>query len=426
MRLSSRSKVEEVSIHPKTKSIKTFNDPIYGFITVDEPLIFNIIEHPHFQRLRRITQLGLTNLVYGGANHNRFQHAIGAMNLMRSAIQTLRTKGIVISEEEEVAAKAAILLHDIGHGPYSHALENTIVQGVNHESIGLKIMQNLNNEMNGQLDLAIKIYTDKYPVRFLHQLVSSQLDTDRLDYLKRDSFFTGVSEGVIGSERIIKMLTVHDGSLAVEAKGIYSLEKFLVARRLMYWQVYLHKTVVSAEFLLMHILLRAKELAAKGIQLDASDSLRFFLYRNGLFSSAETTDWLKHFVKLDDFDILYSIKQWIDSDDAMLGEMCKRLINRKLLKVKVLDRSLSDDEMQKLLRKGAKITGHSLEEMHYLIFQKTLSNTAYKLDHDRITILHKDGHANDISDAASLFNFSGMDAKETKHFLYMPPEVPFH
>jgi len=409
-----------VSIQPKIKTLKTFNDPVYGFITVDNPLIFKLIEHPHFQRLRRITQLGLTNLVYGGANHSRFQHAIGAMNLMRSAISTLRSKGVEISEEEEIAAKAAILLHDIGHGPYSHALENTIVQGVNHESIGLQIMHNLNEEFGGDLTLAIEIYTGQYPVQFLHQLVSSQLDTDRLDYLKRDSFFTGVSEGVIGSERIIKMLTVHNGNLAVEAKGVYSLEKFLIARRLMYWQVYLHKTVVSAEYLLMNILLRAKELMAQGSELDASASLKFLLKNNEEFRLNDSEVWLKHFLKLDDFDILYSMKQWIDADDKIISEMCRRLINRQLLKVKQLDNSLSETELESWRKKASKHYQVSLKDARYYVFQNSISNSAYSAGDESINILYKDGTARDISEAASIFRFSSLEAHETKHFIYFP------
>lgn len=413
-----------MSIAPKTNSIKTFNDPIYGFITIDDPLLFKIVEHPHFQRLRRIAQLGLTNLVYGGANHSRFQHAIGAMNLMRSAISTLRNKGIEISEEEERGAKAAILLHDIGHGPYSHALESTIVQGVDHESIGHRIMHNMNEEFGGQLDLAIAIYTDQYPVRFLHQLVSSQLDTDRLDYLKRDSFFTGVSEGVIGSERIIKMLNVHDGNITVEAKGIYSLEKFLVARRLMYWQVYLHKTVVSAEFLLMHILLRAKEMAASGMALDASNALRYFLYRKDPCDLNESDDWLRHFVKLDDYDVMYSIKQWIDAEDPILSNLCRRLINRNLLKTRSVDEPFTEEFLEDKRQQAAVALGLDPADMRYLIFQKSLSNTSYSRKNDSITILYKDGSTRDISEAANLFQFSALEAVETKHFVYFPEEFP--
>jgi HD superfamily phosphohydrolase len=412
-----------VSIAPKTKSIKTFNDPIYGFITIDDPLLFTLIEHPQFQRLRRITQLGLTNLVYGGANHSRFQHALGAMNLMRSAISTLRGKGIQISPEEEQAAKAAILLHDIGHGPFSHALENTIVHGVNHEHIGLKIMHNLNAELDGALDLAIAIYTDQYHVQFLHQLVSSQLDTDRLDYLKRDSFFTGVSEGVIGSERIIKMLHVHEGKLVVEAKGIYSLEKFLIARRLMYWQVYLHKTVVSAEYMLMHILLRAKELAQKGIELHCSAALRTFLYRETPCTLEDSDTWLADFARLDDVDILHAIKQWIDGEDKLLADLCERMLNRRLLKTKQLEQPLSLEQLEKLRSDGAKQLGFTSDEMEYLIFQRSLTTNAYKAGEDSISIINKDGSITDISKAATLFQFTSLEATETKHFIYFPEGI---
>ncbi|MBT3648815.1 MAG: HD domain-containing protein [Flavobacteriales bacterium] len=418
MRLSSCSKVDSVDIQPKANSLKTFNDPIYGFISIQDSLIFKLIEHPYFQRLRRISQLGLTNLVYGGANHSRFQHALGAMNLMRSAINVLRAKGIEITPEEEQASKAAILLHDIGHGPFSHALENTIVRGIDHERIGLTIMKELNDEFNGELNLAISIFSGQHPKKFLHQLVSSQLDTDRLDYLKRDSFFTGVSEGVIGSERIIKMLAVHDGELAVEAKGLYSLEKFLIARRLMYWQVYLHKTVVSAEFLLMQILIRAKEQFRDGVDLWASGSLRYFLEGKNL--EASDTSWLSHFLKLDDYDIFSSIKQWIKSDDKVLGELCERLINRKLLKVKLLEHPLDQAVIDELREEVAKELNWSKEEASYLLFQNSLSNTAYNPESERITVLYKDGSVQDISNAASIFRFSSLEAQETKNYLYYP------
>ena len=407
-----------MDIQPKANSLKTFNDPIYGFISIQDSLIFKLIEHPYFQRLRRISQLGLTNLVYGGANHSRFQHALGAMNLMRSAINVLRAKGIEITPEEEQASKAAILLHDIGHGPFSHALENTIVRGIDHERIGLTIMKELNDEFNGELNLAISIFSGQHPKKFLHQLVSSQLDTDRLDYLKRDSFFTGVSEGVIGSERIIKMLAVHDGELAVEAKGLYSLEKFLIARRLMYWQVYLHKTVVSAEFLLMQILIRAKEQVRDGIDLWASGSLRYFLEGKNL--EASDTSWLSHFLKLDDYDIFSSIKQWIKSDDKVLGELCERLINRKLLKVKLLEHPLDQAVIDELREEVAKELNWSKEEASYLLFQNSLSNTAYNPESERITVLYKDGSVQDISNAASIFRFSSLEAQETKNYLYYP------
>jgi len=408
------------------KSLKTFNDPIYGFITIEDELIFEILEHPYFQRLRRISQLGLTNLVYSGANHSRFQHALGAMNLMKSAIQVLRSKGFEISPEDEQAAKAAILLHDIGHGPYSHALEKTIVSGTHHERIGLLVMEQLNEEFDGRLDRAIAIFTGLHPVNFLHQLVSSQLDTDRLDYLKRDSFFTGVSEGVIGSERLIKMMTLHEGELVVEAKGIYSLEKFLLARRLMYWQVYLHKTVVSAEFLLMNILLRAKELYHTGSDLYATRPLTYFLKQGSGISDMTNNESLKNFLELDDFDVMSCIKEWCNSDDVILSTMCTRLVSRKLLKTKQLQTLYSEGEMEELRSKYATKTGLSANEVQYIIFQKSVSNTAYNKDNEGIKVLQKNGEAIDISQAGSLFNFASMEAMETKHYLYFPSDFDVH
>lgn len=404
----------------KSKSIKAFNDPVYGFITIEDDLIFRLIEHADFQRLRRISQLGLTTLVYSGANHSRFQHALGAMNLMKNAISVLRSKGVEISSDEERGAMIAILLHDIGHGPFSHALENTIVKGVNHEQISLMIMNKLNNEFDGQLTLAIDIYTGKYPVKFLHQLVSSQLDTDRLDYLKRDSFFTGVSEGVIGSERLIKMMTVHEDNLAIEAKGIYSLEKFLLARRLMYWQVYLHKTVVSAEFLLMNILLRAREIYRSGKTVIGSESLLYFLSRDAELSEANRSEWLPHFLRLDDFDVMSAVKQWAFEDNVVLRSMCERLINRDLLKIKVLDTPLDRIALHKRRENLATTLGWTADDAAYLIFQKSLTNTAYDPEHERITVLFKDGTAKDISEAATIFRFASLETAETKHFLYYP------
>jgi uncharacterized protein len=408
------------------KSLKTFNDPIYGFITIEDELIFEILEHPYFQRLRRISQLGLTNLVYSGANHSRFQHALGAMNLMKSALQVLRSKGFEVSPEDEQAAKIAILLHDIGHGPYSHALEKTIVSGTHHERIGLLVMEQLNEEFNGRLDRAIAIYTGLHPVNFLHQLVSSQLDTDRLDYLKRDSFFTGVSEGVIGSERLIKMMTLHEGELVVEAKGIYSLEKFLLARRLMYWQVYLHKTVVSAEFLLMNILLRAKELIQAGSDLYATPPLSYFLKRSKGMSDLTDNESLKNFLELDDFDVMSCIKAWCNSDDKILSMMCSRLVSRKLLKTKQLNALYSQAEMEELRSKYSKNTGLSISEVRYIIFQNSVSNTAYTKDNEGIKVLQKNGDAIDLSQAGSLFNFASMESMETKHYLYFPSDFKIH
>jgi uncharacterized protein len=404
------------------KSLKTFNDPIYGFITIEDQLIFKLLEHPYFQRLRRISQLGLTNLVYSGANHSRFQHALGAMNLMKNAIAVLRSKDAQITETEEQAAKIAILLHDIGHGPFSHALENTIVKSVNHESIGLMVMKQLNDEFDGALTLAIQIYTNQYPVKFLHQLVSSQLDTDRLDYLKRDSFFTGVSEGVIGSERLVKMMTVHEDQLAIEAKGIYSLEKFLLARRLMYWQVYLHKTVLSAEFLLMNILLRAKDISSKNNEVNGLGTLNYFLKEGKNCTIENHATWLPHFMKLDDFDVMSAIKYWAESDNHVLKVMCDKLINRKLLKTRSLAAPLSKSELNLKREKLAEQLGWTVEEASYLLFQKSMTNKAYNAHDEKITVLFKDGTSQDISEASTIFRFSSLESEETKHFIYYPAE----
>lgn len=401
------------------KSLKTFNDPIYGFITIDDELIFRLLEHPSFQRLRRISQLGLTNLVYSGANHSRFQHALGAMNLMKSAISVLRSKGIEISNEDEQAAKIAILLHDIGHGPFSHALESTIVKGAHHEKIGLHIMMQLNVEFDGRLDRAISIYKGEHLVKFLHQLVSSQLDVDRLDYLKRDSFFTGVSEGIIGSERLIKMMNVHNDKLVIEAKGIYSLEKFLLARRLMYWQVYLHKTVVSAEFLLMHILKRAQEINTASTLIKGSP-LAYFLIHTDDLNSLETKEWLPTFLELDDFDVMAAIKAWSRSEDPVLSRLCNRLINRKLLKVKPLSEPISDERLNEFRDRFATENKLESEGVEHLIFQNSVSNRAYNSNSESINILYKDGSIKEISEAASIFQFGSMDAAETKHYLYHP------
>ena len=403
-------------------TVKTFNDPIYGFITITDPLIFHIVEHAYFQRLRRITQLGLTNLVYGGANHSRFQHALGAMNLMHNAINVLRVKGIEISPEEEQASKIAILLHDIGHGPFSHALENTIVKGIDHEAISLMVFRKLNEEKRGDLEMALQIYEGSHPKHFLHQLVSSQLDVDRLDYLKRDSFFTGVSEGVIGSERIIKMLTVVNGELAVEAKGIYSLEKFLIARRLMYWQVYLHKTVLSAEYLLMNILIRAKEVMNEGIARACSPALEQLL-RSRQLQAGYSPDWLDQFLQLDDFDILFAIKRWCEADDDVLAELCQRLIHRKLLKTRISKTPVADPYLDGLRKRYQEMHGVSEAMANYLIFVKKVDNHAYDAQSENINIYYKDGRIEDISTAADIFRFASLEARETKYFLYYPKEV---
>lgn len=401
------------------KSLKTFNDPVYGFITIDDELIFQLLEHPSFQRLRRISQLGLTNLVYSGANHSRFQHALGAMNLMNSAIQVLRSKNISISNEDEQAAKIAILLHDIGHGPFSHALESTIVRETHHERIGLLLMNKLNDEFDGSLARAIAIYKGEHHIEFLHQLVSSQLDVDRLDYLKRDSFFTGVSEGIIGSERLIKMMNVNDDELVVEAKGIYSLEKFLLARRLMYWQVYLHKTVVSAEFLLMHILKRAQEIRDINHSIEGNPLGYFLLHTNDL-KELEPNEWLEMFLELDDFDVMSAIKRWTKHPDEILSRLCKHLIYRDLLKIKPLIKPVSDSEIDSMRNEFATLNGISKEGVEYLIFQKSITNRAYNRNNESISIRYKDGSVKNLADAASIFQFGNLDEPETKHYLYYP------
>ncbi|MBK8968182.1 MAG: HD domain-containing protein, partial [Lewinellaceae bacterium] len=310
---------------------KIFNDPVYGFVSVPYGLLLDLIDHPYFQRLRRIRQVGLAHYVYPGALHTRFHHALGALHLMQQAIEVLRHKGADISDEEATAACAAILLHDIGHGPYSHALEHTIVD-LHHEELSLLFMETLNRHFDGQLDLAIQIFTDRHPKKFLHQLVSGQLDMDRMDYLNRDSFFTGVSEGVIGYDRIIKMLAVHEGELVVEEKGIYSIEKFLIARRLMYWQVYLHKTNVSAEQMVIHLLQRARELALAGVQLECSQPLHWFLYRNA-DEQAPVEECIRQFACLDDVDIAAAIKAWRDAADPVLSLLSSGLLDRKLFRV---------------------------------------------------------------------------------------------
>lgn len=377
---------------------KIVNDPVYGFITIDHPLIFSLISHPYYQRLRRIHQMALAHLVYPGAMHTRFHHSMGAYHLMSCALSELRGKGVVITEDEEVAAKMAILLHDIGHGPYSHALEHTLVEGVSHEEISQLLMQTLNREMNGALDLTLAVFNNRYPKKFLHQLVSSQLDVDRMDYLSRDSFYTGVSEGVISYDRIIKMLTVHGGELMVEEKGIYSIEKFIVARRLMYWQVYLHKTVLAAESMLVKVLQRAKMLAGKGVELFASPALRYFLYnRIGRKEFEEGRECLEQFCLLDDYDIMGAIKVWARHPDKTLSLLCGWLVNRELFKVRLSDKPFETGlvaDLREQVRTRWELTE---EEADYLVFTDTASLKAYDADDEKINILFKDGQVRDIS-----------------------------
>lgn len=369
---------------------KILNDPIYGFITISDTLILEIIEHPYFQRLRRIKQLGLTHYVYPGAMHTRFQHAIGAMHLMEQAVAVLKMKGVTITPEEHQAVLMAILLHDIGHGPFSHALENSIITGTHHEEISALIFDQLNEQFYHHLDLAISIFKNQYPKKFLHQLVASQLDMDRLDYLRRDSFFSGVTEGTVGSERIIKMLNVAENELVAEDKGIYSIEKFVMARRLMYWQVYMHKTVLSAEYLLVKILQRAKELVAEGKYLPASSYLELFLknpfQRKDLL---ENPSLVQAFAKLDDFDVVAAVKSWCDVNDYILKTLSNSLINRRLYKVRFMEKPLDAHAMQELKLALRKMFSVTESEWNYFVFQEQVYNHAYNPNIEEIKILYK-------------------------------------
>ncbi|SHN43082.1 HD domain-containing protein [Chitinophaga sp. CF418] len=377
---------------------KIVNDPVYGFITIDHPLIFTLISHPYYQRLRRIHQMALAHLVYPGAMHTRFHHSMGAYHLMCFALMELKAKGVQITAEEEVATKMAILLHDIGHGPYSHALENGIIEGVSHEKISQWLMEELNREMDGALTLTIEIFNGRYHKTFLHQLVSSQLDVDRMDYLNRDSFYTGVSEGVIGYDRIIKMLTVHRDELMVEEKGIYSIEKFIVARRLMYWQVYLHKTVLSAENMLVKILRRAKELALQGVSLYASPALEYFLYHTITAANFEQEPaCLQQFCLLDDYDIMGAIKVWAQHPDKILSLLCNWLINRNLFKCILSNEAFDAESIHLMRQKVQQEYGISGKDLDYFVFTGTASLNAYNVNNEKINILFKDGTVKDIS-----------------------------
>ena len=397
---------------------KIFNDPIYGFISIPDEFIFDLIEHPFFQRLRRILQLGTTNLVYPGALHTRFHHVLGAMHLMMNAVSVIRRKGHEITEDEERAVLIAILLHDIGHGPYSHALEYDIVDKVSHESISSFFIERLSEEFGGQLDLALLVFQNKHSKPFLHQLVSSQLDMDRLDYLNRDSFYTGVSEGVVGSERIIEMLNVHEGNLVVEEKGIYSVEKFIVARRLMYWQVYLHKTVVAADSMLIRILRRAKELSHQGQELFSSPALAFFL-KNDITSDdfKNRREVLDTFAQLDDYDILSAIKVWQQHEDKVLSILSTHFINRKLFKIEIAKEPFAPDRIQ--LEKEIVIQKYNLtqEEAQYFVYSDTLTNNAYNEDKQNINLLMKNGNIIDLSKASDNLNISALAKPVEKYFL---------
>lgn len=400
---------------------KIFNDPVYGFITVPYGILFDLIEHPFFQRLRRIKQVGLTHYVYPGALHTRFHHALGAMHLMTQAIEVLRSKDIDITEEEARAVSIAILLHDIGHGPFSHALEHTLVNA-HHEDLSILFMESLNDEFEGKLNLAIRIFKDQYEKKFLHQLVSGQLDMDRMDYLNRDSFFTGVSEGVIGYDRIIKMLSVRDNELVVEEKGIYSIEKFLIARRLMYWQVYLHKTSLVAEQMLIRTLKRAKDLANQGIALDCSASLKKFLYQNiGPEAFRQNRDeLLKSFARLDDFDIISGLKNWMEHDDFVLSFLSKSILNRKLFRVELNNNTFGSDYKENIRLKIESQLNVTASDVDYLFFEGQETNSAYSTSKKEIKILFK----NNVVKPMSAFADHGIHPKIiTKHYLCYPKNI---
>ncbi|WP_342343995.1 HD domain-containing protein [Carboxylicivirga mesophila] len=403
---------------------KIINDPVHGFIKVPNELLYDLTEHPYFQRLRRIKQLGLTHLVYPGAMHTRFQHALGAMHLMSSAVETLLSKGHAISEEESTAVHAAILLHDIGHGPFSHVLEHSLVE-VSHEAISQIIMQKLNVEFGGVLSTAIDIFNDTYPKQFLHQLVSSQLDMDRLDYLKRDSFFSGVSEGVIGSDRIIKMLNVVDDKLVIESKGIYSIEKFLVARRLMYWQVYLHKTALAAEQMLVHLLKRARKLIAKGEELFAPAHLLFFMKRKpGIEDFNNDEEVLNNFASLDDDDIMCSIKSWTQHQDVILSTLAKGFVNRQLWRIRISEKPFKGESIQFIKDvTQKKFNLKSTQQANYFVFTDTITNNAYSIKDDKIEILYNNNELKDISKASDMLNLSVLGKTVRKHYVCYPKSI---
>ncbi|WP_026897313.1 HD domain-containing protein [Daejeonella oryzae] len=396
---------------------KIINDPVYGFITIPSELIFDLIQHPYVQRMRYIKQLGMTHLVYPGALHTRFHHAIGAMHLMGLAVETLRSKGHSISEEEEEAVTIAILLHDIGHGPFSHALEHTIVEGISHEHISALLMDNLNRQFGGKMDMALSIFKKRYPKKFLYQLVSGQLDIDRMDYLSRDSFFTGVSEGVISFDRIIKMLDVVNDQLVVEEKGIYSIEKFLIARRLMYWQVYLHKTVIAAEQMLVKILERAKEISLTGRELFATPCFAHFL--NKSISREDFTNDPQHlekFSRLDDHDIFTSIKVWAKDEDLILSTLCQHLIDRNLYQVEISNEQPLAENIDTLVNSAGIQYNVDEDDASYFVFTDTIKNNAYSVGDGNINLLMKDGSIQDITIASDNSNLEAL-AKTVKKYI---------
>ncbi len=405
-----------------TNKLKIFNDPIYGFINIPNTLIYDLIQHPYFQRLRRISQMGLSYLVYPGANHTRFHHALGCLHIMQKAVQVLKFKNITISDEEENALYIAILLHDIGHGPFSHAMEHSIVEDVHHEEISLLFMNKLNIEFKGKLDLAIKIFKGEYHRKFMLQLISSQLDMDRMDYLKRDSFYSGVEEGKINSDRLIQMMNVVDDILVIEEKGIYSVEKFLMARRLMYWQVYLHKTSLVAEMTLTNILKRAKELFEKGKNIECSSSLFYFIENKITLSDFNDTI-LDKFAQLDDVDIIGAIKSWQNQDDFTLNSLSKMIVNRDLLKIKMYREKISKIALTQMMQEFSKINDLGIEESKYFVFKGKIKNQAYSKIAEPIRILKKDGTIEDVALLSDQLSLRALSKEVTKYFLCFPKQL---
>jgi len=399
---------------------KIINDPVYGFINIYDDIIYELIEHPFFQRLRRVKQLGLTHLVYPGAVHTRFQHSLGSIHLMHSAITTIRSKGHEITDEEAQAAKIAILLHDLGHGPFSHSLEQQWVHEYTHEDFSLMMMHMLNEQWDGRLNTALQIYKNQYPKKFLHQLVSSQLDMDRLEYLRRDSFFTGVSEGVIGSDRIIKMLSVYNDQLVIEGKGIHSIEKFLIARWIMYWQVYFHKTVVSAEQLIIHILKRARMLTEQGVDLAGSTPLKYFLHKQYRNDSRE--GMISMFSRLDDTDLAVAIKDWMHCDDKALALLCRNMIERRLFKISLQQQPFDQARVLEQKEKAMQKLGLSEEEVQFFVFTNFITNKAYSISDDKIQILFKDNQIADVAEASDMLSLQVLSKIVKKYFLCYPKD----
>lgn len=411
-----------------TNKRKIINDPVHGFIIVPTPFIFDLLEHPFVQRLRRIRQLGLTGFVYPGATHTRFQHALGAVHLMGLAIENIRQKGTVITEEEAEAVTAAILLHDIGHGPFSHALEESMISDVSHEILSVMLIDSLNREFGGKLSLALDIFKNRYKKKFLHQLVSGQLDMDRMDYLMRDSFFAGVAEGTIGTERIIKMLNVADDQLVVESKGIYSIEKFLIARRLMYWQVYFHKTVIAAENLLVKVLQRARHVALTDPSLPATPALAYFLHNRVTSGNIGTNreETLAAFTSLDDDDIMVSAKMWTRHADRVLSMLAANLMQRTLPRVRISDNPVPEDRIETIRNIIAEKGGFTPEECTYLAWAGTISNNAYNIASDTIKIVYNNGEVRELAEVSDIFQMQNLNATKKKYFLCFPKDYGFN